>query len=76
MTDPWQLTNEDKQALDWYMRLEGSGGLSAVVESIKASAYRAALAEAADDIQALHPGEVKNSVVWLRARAAEVGDHE
>lgn len=34
----------------------------------------AALTEAADEIQALHPGEVKNSVVWLRARAVEVGD--
>lgn len=29
-----------------------------------------ALLAAADDIQALHPGEVKNSVIWLRERAA------
>ena len=29
-----------------------------------------ALDDAADGIQALHPGEVKNSVVWLRARAS------
>lgn len=28
-----------------------------------------ALREAADDIQALHPGEVKASVLWLRDRA-------
>lgn len=33
----------------------------------------AALREAADDIQALHPGEVKNSVLWLRERAGREG---
>lgn len=31
-----------------------------------------ALQEAADDIQALHPGEVKNSVIWLRDRADRI----
>jgi hypothetical protein len=30
------------------------------------------LRAAADDIQALHPGEVKNSVIWLRDRAARI----
>jgi hypothetical protein len=35
--------------------------------------YRRALQDAADAIQALHPGEVKNSVTFLRARAAAVG---
>lgn len=30
---------------------------------------KAELLQAADEIQAMHPGEVKNSVVWLRARA-------
>lgn len=34
----------------------------------------AALNDAADDIQALHPGEVKNSVEWLRARAVELAN--
>lgn len=29
-----------------------------------------ALREAADAIEALHPGETKNSVIWLRERAA------
>lgn len=33
-----------------------------------------ALREAADDIQALHPGEVKNSVIWLRDRAATLAE--
>lgn len=34
---------------------------------------KTALEEAADGIQALHPGEEKNSVVWLRARAEAIG---
>jgi hypothetical protein len=42
-------------------------------EAFKAG-YRRALEDAADAIQALHPGEVKNSVTFLRARAAAVGE--
>lgn len=31
-----------------------------------------ALYDAAEDIQALHPGETKNSVIWLRDRARKI----
>ncbi len=37
---------------------------------IRADIAAEVLAEAADAIQALHPGEVKNSVTFLRDRAA------
>ncbi|WP_434315854.1 zinc finger domain-containing protein [Leifsonia sp. P73] len=36
-------------------------------------AKKRALLEAAAEIQALHPGERKNSVEWLRARAETIG---
>lgn len=48
--------------------VHGSGALEARL----AEEREAALREAADDIQALHPGEVKNSVIWLRDRAARI----
>lgn len=51
-------------------------GLFAEVESIVTARVRAAraqeLRDAADGIQALHPGEVKNSVLWLRDRANHI----
>jgi hypothetical protein len=37
--------------------------------------YRRALEDAADAIQALHPGEVKNSVTFLRNMAAGSGNN-
>jgi hypothetical protein len=37
-----------------------------------ADAKAEAVLKAADEIQALHPGEVKNSVIFLRDRAARV----
>lgn len=42
----------------------------------KAKGERQALLDAADAIQALHPGEVKNSVIFLRDRAESVYDTE
>lgn len=42
---------------------------SDVLATIKADAQREALLAAADAIQALHPGEVKASVTFLRDRA-------
>jgi hypothetical protein len=40
-----------------------------VVDAVLPLIESDALFSAADDIQAMHPGEVKNSVVWLRQRA-------
>jgi hypothetical protein len=39
------------------------------LDAVRAQAKAEALREAADEIQAMHPGEVKNSVMFLRARA-------
>jgi hypothetical protein len=49
---------------------EVKGWMLAEVEAHVQTRIGEALHAAADDIQALHPGEVKNSVIWLRDRAA------
>lgn len=58
---------------------EVCGGFEDTLEAVErivaehvAAAKAEALREAADAIQALHPGEVKNSVIWLRDRADRI----
>ena len=41
-------------------------------DRIRSEAAREALLKAADTIQALHPGEIKNSVIFLRQRADNI----
>lgn len=51
-------------------------GLADAIRDAEREGAVEALREAADEIQALHPGEVKNSVTFLRERAARIARGE
>lgn len=69
----WQTWTKDRS---WF-----HADLPKVAKEGFTAGYRQALLDAADAIQALHPGEVKASVTFLRHRAlhtatAEGSDHD